>query len=262
MSYRATGFHQSKAKSFLVPMIRFHNRIKQNVYCEITKKSKDNFSIIEIGAGYLNDLNRIITAGITEVYAIEPDKKSIKKGNELLKKSQKTPPKVNWINSTLQKLYQDDSELKDVKVDAIFSMFSGGYLFSDKKSYEQFAEFISKHTNGYFVIVYYDSDAVRSFFQKKRNKQLIYKKDNTILLRVSFDNDSLKVLIGSIGKEHNERLIDYDLLTKCLNEKGFILYEKIPFKTFRTGILNWKFPNLTLQNYSDLHVVTIWKYNI
>lgn len=258
--YRANGKHANIAKKYLLPMIRFHNKVKECVYREITKNAGDEFITIEIGAGYLNDLNRMIAAGITKVYAIEPDKKSIEKGNILLQKAGDKTPIIHWINSTLQDLYETQT-MPNVKANAVLSMFSGGYLFSDSNSYEQFADFVAKHTmyEGYFAIVYYDSNPVRDFFKEREGKQLLYKKGSTILLRVSLESDAVRVLIGSIGKEYIEKLIDYDLLNRCLVRRGFDLYERIPFKTFRTGILKWEYDNSLLENYSDLHVAIIYK---
>lgn len=252
-SYRSNV--SNEVHRYLFPLKLFHNKVKEWVYLYIGNQIPYATSI-EIGVGYLNDLNRMIKAKIQKVYAIEPDLSSIDKGSQILAKKTQPKPTVQWINKTFQHVSEND--LSEVNV--IFSMFSSGYIFDSKESYQKFVNLSQKFAKDYVVIVHYDGKRILEFLKKNKRRYII-KKNGKFLLDISLrGKNELSVFIGSIGVRHNEWIINFDYLDSLMKSAGFRLIEQMGFDSFFNILSVAKNPSFKIfKSYSSLHSVFIWK---
>jgi hypothetical protein len=137
--------------------------------------------------------------------------------------------------------------------DAIFSNFSFHYFINDDKSCVALVREIYNwlRTDGYIVITGADGLRIMEHFNKLKTKEgkAIELKNNTgkVLFSITkkFPENELKkfgqkidVFISSIGKSHEEMLLNFDAIGAVFERLSFRLIENVPFMNLYPAFIN------------------------
>lgn len=232
----------------------FHGYIKGGLYMKYAKCAQD---VLELGGGRANDLNRWLRAGIKGIVLIDISKDAIdqgvKKTNAMLAnwrpvKGCKSPEKLKLVpivgdifESKIIKLLKPVLFNRKMKhlFDTVFSNFSFHYFFNDEKSCMQLLREIYNilKTDGHLVITAFDGRLVLDYLIKNNvaKGESIAIGDEFKITRY-FEENELKrfgqkigVYVASIGVEHEEYLLNFDVLNTLLLRLDFKLVESVTF---------------------------------
>ena len=245
MSYRNKNAERQK----LLKLQTVHREIKYMKY------PKNVNSIMELGAGKLNDLDNWEKAKIKKVYAIEIDKKSVeigyKKYNNFVQKyKHKHYPEIVYmvadltkkrnINRLIDKL--DPNEKLRHSIDHVVCNFAIHYFLKNDETFSNVVGLI-KHflkIGGTFRFTTMNGGLIYNKLKKskdgsiklmKNNKKLYFKISRKYGNKTKFKKfgQKISVFILSIGKSHDEYLVNFKYIIDKLKKNGFKLSEYIDF---------------------------------
>lgn len=194
----------------------------------------------------------------------------------------KSEPVLNSIPPYLKNITHSPFEKQ--KANAGVSMFSLHYFFKDKETLDGLIQNIDNtiENNGYFAGCCFDGDEIFKLLNDIAENDSASEMNGTEIIwsiRKKYNNsefgnsdDSLGLNIGvnftSIGKEHDEYLVNFHYFTKLMSEKGFDLVETKLFSESYNEIIKNDFYKRkymmedNLKKFSFLNRWFIYKKNI
>jgi hypothetical protein len=255
-----------RQKSDLIHLLTFHNYIKGQLYQKFCKNADWTF---EMGGGRGGDLHKWYNNRIKNVLFVEIDIHGIKEClRRYAEKTREVPidelPSLHVIsadasepmqkliliskNKELEQKYKD----KQLKFDSIIANMSIHYMMPNiNQIYKTAKEYIKP--NGYFIITSPDGRRIFEFLKQNKiaqNEKYVFVENGKSIVEIKrlysedtfgINGQNIEILIQSIGKPHEEPLLNYDYLIKTMTQhKDFKVLEYGPFESFYQGYLNSK----------------------
>lgn len=273
----------------------FHCYIKGKIL-DLCLKSIDTKSkyLIDLACGKGGDLKRYINFGATNVIGIDNNidnlhnpidgayrrlwKLNVTDKNKIIFLAGDVSKDLSLKNTFITP-YDQSQELKLFRLKPEFDVatvfFALHYFFENPNKVEIFLDNIVKtvKVNGYFAGCCYDGskvfDALKNktylTFNARKNEILrIEKKYKNNIKEFPVDNKStgfkIRVLVQSIGVEHDEYLVNFEYLKNELMKRGFNEINSSSFESFYTDNVNSKYTmDYEEQNASFLNRIFVFK---
>ena len=253
----------------------FHCHIKGLLMEQVFKDfDKDNRTLIDLCSGKGGDLNRYMEFGASKVIGIDNSVDNLHNPidgayRRLWKLNLSNKNRIKFLaadvgnNLTLSKTfyspYDKSPELTIFKGNPQFNactvFFALHYFFENKTRVSTFLDNVTANVKkgGYFAGCCYDGSNI---FEKLMNKDFInFKVQNREILRIEkqyketeqFKSDysclghKIRVLVQSIGTEHDEYLVNFLFLKYELEKIGFVEVNLKSFESYYQDITNNRF---------------------
>jgi hypothetical protein len=235
----------------------FHNRVKETLYDTYTR---DTNYLLELSSGKGGDLNKWVKNNIKVVNGYDISKKNIQecvsRYKELLKKTNKHidyhffQQDLTDLNSPIVIASQ---LLNDNLYDNVFCNFAIHYYFEKQESLDNIIHIldVSLKNKGHFVVTFMDSKQVSKLL---KDKDSIYKTDNNQVVyylktsksnnKNALFNNKLRIVLNGnniLNEGSSEYIIDFELFTKYMENKGYILHDSKLFSDIQTNVVLDKF---------------------
>lgn len=232
----------------------FHNQCCKDRIFASTIGQTDGKCLLDLGSGKAGDLPRYISHNVSEVVGVDNSVDNLHNSYDgayrRLFNSENRPRKAMFLAADVGKPLNKPSSYhgeyqeiiksvnpfaKEHHFDAATVFFALHYFFKDTKSMRTFLKNVADNVKvgGYFGGCCYDGKVIFEKL-KESNGILPFNVDGTEMLRIiqnykadefppteeSLGNE-IRVLVQSIGTEHTEYLVNFDLLKKELQYLGF-----------------------------------------
>lgn len=255
---KAPFFTAEDKRSNIIPMRKFHNYIKSQVYARYTKNAK---WLLEVAAGRFADLNRWIKNNIKNVVAFDLDKDALEEGLARWKGVQERTPKgqqLPQVYSGVGDATMDWSlvlgkikgvEIKDHQFDVISMQFALHFMLESEEMFKQFVQNVRRYLKpgGIFMASAIDGESMMNLL--KANK---IENGETLDLKKKVSSDKLETIISikqqcfcetlantgqevsvfveSIGGYTKEYMVNFQYVIRTFQQAGFELVELLPFE--------------------------------
>lgn len=229
-----SGYRAKEGTNILLNLKIAHGKIKSQNYTKCK-------TIMEIGAGKLNDLLNWSNKGIKKVYAIEVDEESIKMGvkrfNKYLKMNKKKLPEVIYIHTNILDNANKVYDIITKPVEEIYCNFAIHYFCESKTSIKTLYDFVNKMTTKTFKFTCINGELL---YKKLKDDTYIIKDDKMKYVEVKklYDDKKFKhygqqidVFIASIGKFNKEYLVNIEYILSVFS--NFELIKRKPFHEYK-----------------------------
>lgn len=254
----------------------FHCHIKGLLLEKVFKDfDKDNKSLIDLCSGKGGDLNRYIDFGASKVLGIDNSVDNLHNPidgayRRLWKLNLSNKNRVKFLaadvgkpltsTKTFYPPYDKSPELSIFKqgnpeFNACTVFFALHYFFEKKNTISTFLDNVAANINkgGYFAGCCYDGSNI--FNQLKNKSYINFKVQNTEILRIEKKykesanlepnetslGHKIRVLVQSIGTEHDEYLVNFEYLKIELMRRGFVEVHSKNFENFYLENTNNRF---------------------
>lgn len=236
-----------------LPLNNFHNLIKKDLI-----KQAGGKSLLDLACGKAGDLFKWIKSGYKFIVGIDLNRQNIELAEKFNEKNNNNSDiEINFIPGDTGKLifpYYESGLDKFAKekmeklipskymFDVVSSQFCLHYYFKDENTLRILLQNVNDNLKigGYFIGTSFDGQRIVDAFTGKKllqgelNDKLIWKIDKNynkpIFTSVKSNlGKAIDVFYHTIGKTHEEFLVNYDFLDKMLKEYGF---EKVLVKEF------------------------------
>jgi SAM-dependent methyltransferase len=245
----------------------YHNQIKR----ALIQKYAKNKRVLDLGAGKGGDLLKYKDAGITYLWAVEPNKSYIEDEDGFKDRLKGYP--INFqknveiieTNAENTKLISDtiiksfnDNKIDDPRATIISSFFSMSFFFKDQNSLSSLVKTISENllVNGHFIGTMLDGQRTWNILNKTNGRFVdpqgyyyIQKKYPDAAMSIG---DEIGVNLSgtpTVKNEQKEWLADFNRLTDTLAQQNITLVEMVYLDDYNdiTTALN----NKNIKNYYD-----------
>ena len=243
------SFQKKGNENCLIPMRKFHNKMKNKLIAEYCK----NADVLDLGFGRGGDLLKYSDAGTRFIYGIEPNAENLDEAKRRYKENDYNV-EVEFVNCKAQETSKINKSMNYKKVDIVASFFSLTFFFQNEKELDLLLNTISGNTKigGHMIGTTMSGDEAYKFFKGKDSIE--YK--NCYRIDKKYIDDDVeefgkKITIHldeTIVTEQDEYLVFFEIFKKKMEIKGFKLVKYIQFNPPST--LNKPAGELSRLNFS------------
>ena len=229
------GYRMKNGSQFEKAKRAFNSAVKYEVYGKYIRSAK---KLLDLGVGPGTDILKWANNGVNFVLGIDVDKNSIEEAKKRYEHMAKKDKNVREMRAefitgdiTSSTIYKEMTVVKDVgnkKFNVIVSSFAFHYFIPTVEAYDAIVKLIHGKLldDGVFIIFDLDGKLLYEHLKKCRG----YAKFDATEVEAKYDiNEPFKefgqrisVKVGSIGKPHDEYLLNFSYLDEKLKEKNIV----------------------------------------
>lgn len=239
---------QSNESNLIKPLRKFHNAIKKMIY---NKYFKNKDWVLEVAAGRLGDLHKLISNDVKNVVGFDKDIAAIQEAKLRLETTNLKNTNIYlgvfdgnepWIENI-----KNIIELEQVPEFNIVSIqFAIHFFLANQESLTGLINNVNSviKSGGYFIATGLDGELVKELLDSNKiakGQTLNLKKDNTTIIAIQRDSkldqlsnlgQCISVYLDSIGSFHQEYIINFKYIINEFLKNGFKLVKSELFKDF------------------------------
>jgi len=247
---------------------KFHRLVKDGIFSEILEKDGSGKKLLDIASGRGGDINRYYKFNINKVVGVDHSTSNLHKNPDgayarLLEKAKNNKAfdfskyiflagdgsKLFSKNDSFHNIYKnivDDKILfQDAcSFDAASIFFAIHYMFKDNTSFQNLLQNLDDNIKigGYFGGCCFDGDIIDGLFSNKETTTLNFNnsaRDKILRIEKLYDKkenfgSTIQVEQFSIGMQHNEYLVDFNVLIGGMKTIGFDCVHTKTFECINT----------------------------
>jgi SAM-dependent methyltransferase len=268
--------NNEEGKRERMPYQNFHNHyVKyQLLYfsspCYINEyKTGFHGKILDLCCGRGVDINKIKRARYSEIVGIDIDSQNIKDAQEFYK-SFMPPPKAFYVRGDTRKLIMPEQACAETEFEKMYTkkfiptkylfdtvslQFCFHYFFEDEITFRTILQNMNDNLKigGFVIGTTFDGERVYNLLQKtdsisgkKYSGEIMWKIEKKYNTKFSFTDKrgnfgkKIDVFVKTIGAVHSEYLVNFNYMTKIMQDYGFSLVFIKPFEELYNELMEGK----------------------